>query len=330
MAQGWAILSGRSHALAPVEGARVLALEWALPVAGPAVLFDWRDAAGGRALSVFADPATGLILRQRTGARVTRAALPGPLPLPGDGVARLELAQTPQPGHGPDWRLALSADGRGLRSTRGREALSLDAADLAAAAAGEGTALHPSLAWWGLAAGPQVPSPQPWIGAEVPIDTPAGPCPARRLRPGDLVLTPAGPRVLSAVETVEVPAAGTFAPVRLRSPFFGRDRDLVVAPDQPVFLQGTAIEYLFGCDTALARAAHLADGRAALRAPLPAPACGIRLAVADTAPAAQVVLAGGSGLALHGATAPAARLLAAFEALPLRLHLGTGLGTRAA
>ena len=43
-----------------------------------------------------------------------------------------------------------------------------------------------------------------------------------------------------------------------------------------------------------------------------------------------VVLAGGCGLALHGPVAPGARILAAYEALPLRLHLGTGLGTRAA
>lgn len=328
---GWAILSGRAGAVAPAGRDWTLVLEWALPVAGPSVLFDWRDPGRGeRALSVFADPAAGLIVRQRAGARVQRQALAGPLGLPGAGLARLDLVQAAVPGCDPDWRLALVADGCLRRSTRGRQGLAFDLAGLATAAAGEGLACHPALTWWGLASGRQAPDPQPWIGASVALETPAGPCPAGRLRPGDMVLTPAGPRLLSAVAHIEVPAAGSFAPVRLRSPYFARDRDIVVAPGQAVFLRGTAIEYLFGCEAALAAAAHLADGRAALTDPQPGPARGVRLALADRDPRAQVVLSGGCGLALHGPATPAARLLAAYEAVPLRLHLGTGLGTRAA
>ncbi|HMO06173.1 MAG TPA: Hint domain-containing protein [Paracoccaceae bacterium] len=325
----WAILSGRACQPADLSGDRSLVLEWDMPLAGPTVLLDWRDPGGAdRALSVFVDPATGLAIRQREGARVTRHALAGPLGLPGGGVARLVLAQCGGPA--PDWRLVLSTEGQVLRSTRGRGGLPLDPRVLGAMAAGEGLARHPALAWYGLAAGPDVPAPHPWIAAHVPLDTPSGPCPAGRLRPGDRVLTPAGPRAISDIAIEEVPAAGTLAPVRLRSPFFARDRDIVVAAEQPVFLQGTTVEYLLGCEAALAEAAHLTDSHAALREPLPGPARGVRLAVAGRDPAAQVVLAGGCGLALHGPVAPGARILAAYEALPLRLHLGTGLGTRAA
>jgi hypothetical protein len=182
--------------------------------------------------------------------------------------------------------------------------------------------VHPAVLWLGFAAGGGVPGPGRWIGPATAVDTPAGPCPAARLRPGDVVVTPAGPRPLAAAERLPGPAAGRFAPVRLRAPWFARQADLIVSPEMPLRLSGVAVEYLFGAEAVLARAADLAGGRAAHGAPSAAPVQGVALRLPpDPRPGAQVVLAGGCALSLD----PDAACLPAVEAVPLRLLLGAGM-----
>ncbi len=91
------------------------------------------------------------------------------------------------------------------------------------------------------------------------VETAAGPRAIRDLARGDLVVT--AERGLQPVRWVlrrELPAAGRFAPIRLYAPFFGLDRDLTVAPDHRVLIEGADAEYLFGSDSVLVEARHLA------------------------------------------------------------------------
>ncbi len=105
-----------------------------------------------------------------------------------------------------------------------------------------------------------------WGG--LPVETPDGPRPLGQLRQGDEVRDPSGHgRAVRAVRRVTVPARGRFAPVRLRAPYFGLVRDILVAPDYPVRLAGSEVEYLFGEEHVVAAARHLVDGIAAVAEP---------------------------------------------------------------
>jgi len=91
------------------------------------------------------------------------------------------------------------------------------------------------------------------------VDTMNGPCRVERLRPGDLVQTSDhGMQPVRCLATHEVPAFGRFAPVDLRAPFFGLEKDLTVAPDHRLLISGVDAEYLFGSDSVLVEARHLA------------------------------------------------------------------------
>lgn len=330
---GWRALTGATDGAgrqaAPaglVSGAATFALEFALPLGAPAVLFEWHGEgeAGPAALSVFFGPHEGVAVLVRQGTQAVRHRLPGPPGLPSAGVARLAL--TVEPGAG--WRLSVAVPGSGReRQTRGRGALPLPAAALAP---GAGT-VHPAVLWAGLADGPQLPADRPWIGPATPLDTPTGPRAAAALGPGDIVTTLAGPRALVSAGRHLTPVSGALAPVRLRSPWFAEACDLIVAPLQPVALSGIAVDYLLGEETVLALAADLAGVAAARREPRPGAAEGIMLAVEDMAePGSGLVVASGCALALTDGPGAGARLLEAWEVLPLRLHLGPGLRARAA
>lgn len=109
--------------------------------------------------------------------------------------------------------------------------------------------------------------PLPGLTANVPIATPRGFLPAGSLRRGDLVITEAGvtvPVLHSVKQTM--PAHGSLAPVRLRAPYFGLRRDIVVAPHQRLVISGSQVEYLFGREAVLVPARHLINGVSALRA----------------------------------------------------------------
>ncbi|WP_299372603.1 Hint domain-containing protein [uncultured Tateyamaria sp.] len=106
--------------------------------------------------------------------------------------------------------------------------------------------------------------PLPTLHPDTPIATPTGYRPAGTLRRGDTIVSDNGDivPVLHAVRH-SVPARGSFAPVRLRAPYFGLTRDIVVAPDQRLVLQGTEVEYIFGQEAVLVPARHLVNGHAA-------------------------------------------------------------------
>jgi Hint domain len=61
------------------------------------------------------------------------------------------------------------------------------------------------------------------------------------------------------------PSRGSFAPVVLRSPFFGLTSDILVSSDQLVLISGASVEYLFGVEEALISAASLCDGKVAVK-----------------------------------------------------------------
>jgi hypothetical protein len=64
----------------------------------------------------------------------------------------------------------------------------------------------------------------------------------------------------------EVPSLGSFAPVLLRAPYFGLQRDLVVGAEQCLRTAGSAVEYLFGRSHVRIPATHLVNGVSAIRA----------------------------------------------------------------
>ena len=125
---------------------------------------------------------------------------------------------------------------------------------------------HPSVLWFGLTSSPDLPKAAPWIGPNTPIETVLGPVPAGQLRPGMGIRTlDTGVRALKAIQHMTLPAAGSFAPVVLRRPFFAAERDLLVFADQMLLISGASVEYLTGEEQALAPAGAHADGRVAER-----------------------------------------------------------------
>lgn len=107
--------------------------------------------------------------------------------------------------------------------------------------------------------------PMPSLHPATPIATPGGYRTAESLRRGDTVVTDNGDTVpvLHSVRHT-VPARGSFAPVRLRAPYFGLQRDIVVAPEQRLVLEGSEVEYIFGQEAVLVPARHLVNGHAAM------------------------------------------------------------------
>ncbi|MGJ8543938.1 MAG: Hint domain-containing protein [Sulfitobacter sp.] len=106
--------------------------------------------------------------------------------------------------------------------------------------------------------------PSPSMTAQTPIAQAGGYVPLGQLRRGDTVLTQGGDIVpVLHMVTRRVPARGSFAPVRLRAPYFGLQDDVIVAPDQRMVIDGPEVNYLFDCESVLAPARHLVNGFAA-------------------------------------------------------------------
>lgn len=110
--------------------------------------------------------------------------------------------------------------------------------------------------------------PLPGLAARTFVDTPFGARELEELRCGDQVLTREGPPepVLHLVQRV-VPGLGSFAPIRLRAPYYGLQRDVVVAPHQKIFVSGDAVDYTFGCEGVLVPAGYLVNGISAMVEP---------------------------------------------------------------
>ncbi|MCB1357673.1 MAG: Hint domain-containing protein [Maritimibacter sp.] len=98
-----------------------------------------------------------------------------------------------------------------------------------------------------------------------PVETTGGPVPVEKLRLGDMVVTAtAGPQPVRWIGKRRVPALGGFCPVRVRAPFFGLSRDIVLSPAHRVRLGVAEAEYMLGEDEVLMPAGRLVDGRHAL------------------------------------------------------------------
>lgn len=125
---------------------------------------------------------------------------------------------------------------------------------------------HPDLIYAALSDIVEPLGPMPTLALETPILTPDGYRCAGRMRRGDCVVEPDGrpPEIVLDAVTRTVPAFGSFAPVRLRAPYFGLTRDIVVAPEQRLLVGGSEVEYTFGCEHVLVPARHLVNGIAAM------------------------------------------------------------------
>ncbi|WP_146584790.1 Hint domain-containing protein [Puniceibacterium confluentis] len=107
--------------------------------------------------------------------------------------------------------------------------------------------------------------PMPSLTGGVPVATPRGYRALRDLRFGDTVFS-RDDAVVPVLHTVArtVPALGSFRPVRLRAPYFGLARDVVVAPHQRLVIGGSEVEYIFGREAVLVPAISLVNGFAAV------------------------------------------------------------------
>lgn len=266
----WLVLSDRP----PVDGivvpdlieAGMFVIEFALPLAGPAVLLDFHAVQGwDRTFTLFHDPSIGLVLIHRQGKDVARHALGGHLPQVA-GTGRLSL-RFDAPARVWEMRFeALGAEKTPDLVSRGSNPLPLRPSDLLALSLPHHrSSRHSAVLWFGLTRGAALPARAPWIGQRTPIATVRGAVLAGHLQPGDLVCTAdGGPLPLRRVSRLDLPSCGSFAPVILRAPFFGASNDLLVSSDQRIALSGPEVEYLFNEDEVLVAACAMVDGRAAL------------------------------------------------------------------
>ncbi|MCG7623608.1 Hint domain-containing protein [Epibacterium sp. Ofav1-8] len=136
--------------------------------------------------------------------------------------------------------------------------------------------------------------PMPGLTPETPLATDTGMRPVRDLRRGDLLRCASGALVpVLHVIRRQVPALGSFHPVRVRSPYFGLTQDIVVAPFQRMVLTGSDVDYLFGCEAVLAPAETLAGTRTAH----PEPAAGALATYMQVIlPGHEVPMAAGLGI----------------------------------
>lgn len=106
----------------------------------------------------------------------------------------------------------------------------------------------------------------PGIEGGALVDTAQGPRPVDTLRAGDRVLDADGrAQPLRWIEARPRLCLGRTAPIRLRAPYFGLARDLVVTPQTRLLQRGPTVDYLCGTEAVLARAADMATGRAVHR-----------------------------------------------------------------
>ena len=240
-------------------------LEFQLPVLNPTVLIQFQtDGPTARTFSIFFDPEGGVSLLQRGGATVRRHLLPGPM-AQRQGTARISFGFDVAK---DTWLLDYAILGEGPGQTaKGRAPQPLSATDLHGLAIGaDGSQRHPAVLWFGVTQKPALPDRAPWIGLNTAIDTQRGPVRAGLLKPGDLIATlEDGYKPLVALRRRAFPSRGSFAPVVLRSPFFGLSGDILVSSDQLVLISGASVEYLYGVEEALISAASLCDGHVAAK-----------------------------------------------------------------
>jgi hypothetical protein len=125
-----------------------------------------------------------------------------------------------------------------------------------------------NLSYIGFHQGPIHVGPSPTLDFHTPVLTPQGYRKIGAMKPGDTVISISGDIVpVLGVFKKTTPAFGSYAPVRLRAPYFGLQSDLVMAGTQRLIVGGSNVEYTFGCDEVLIPAQHLINGTAAIAQP---------------------------------------------------------------
>ena len=325
----WLILSdtplGRPRNEAEAElGLGLFAVEFHLPLAEPTVLLDYRSSAGAEmTFSVLYDPKAGISVLQRQGGQPRRFVLPGPLPY-ASGVARLTL-HFDASDRGV-WLIRLELPGvAAVLDAAGEGCLPFDlnAFDRLCAQVG-GAQWHGSVLWFGISKGRTMPPRRSWIGRNTPVTTVRGPVFAEALRAGDLVqVLDHGFAALEFVGRIEVPSRGSYAPVLLRTPFFGATRDLLISADQMVLVGGVSVEYVCGVEEVLIQSAVMVNGRTAMLENRRASTIGMTLDFGKPV----ILPTDGVGLLIPsaGSGRPAPRrVLEDFEAHPLLPIIGAG------
>jgi len=127
---------------------------------------------------------------------------------------------------------------------------------------GQSTRLDPALCYISVSSKVEPVGFGKGIRGDTPIETARGPVPVERLRLGDMVVTAgAGNQPVRWIVKRTVPALGYFRPIRLRAPFLGLDRDVVVAPEHRVRLDCIDTGYTLDDDEVLVPAAMLTNGK---------------------------------------------------------------------
>ncbi len=323
-APGWIALSDRDLLGAPTPapiGRGLFVLEFRLPLDVPTVLLSLQKEAQNT-VSVFYDPVAGPSLLFRSGPVMRRHRIDADLPRDLSGVARLSFWADSV---ARSWRMRFQPpDNLPATEARGADPLPFDGGLMRQLSDRMGGGMrHPAVLWFGLSSGASLPPAAPWIGLNTPVETSRGILPAALLGPGMQIRTlDHGMMPLRAVHRMSLPAAGSFAPVVLRQPFFGEQRDLLVSADQLVLIAGPSVEYLTGAEEVLVPAGALADGRVAERDSRRAVTDCLAL---DFGAPALVVADGCSLLAAPAGTPPKAlprRALKDWELLPLLSLLG--------
>ncbi len=104
----------------------------------------------------------------------------------------------------------------------------------------------------------------PGLESGAMVGTPDGPVPVEHITQGSRVTAEDGSvHVVRWTDTRERLCMGRFAPILLRSPYFGLGADTCVTPETRLMRHGADVEYLAGIDTVLVRAADLVSGPAA-------------------------------------------------------------------
>lgn len=124
--------------------------------------------------------------------------------------------------------------------------------------------LAPGVEMIALSRAPEAVGPMPGLCLGTLIETEEGSRPLGQIQRGDLVRSAGGDLVpVLHVLLRQVPSFGAWQPIRLRAPYFGLDRDLMLAPHQRLLLTGSEVEYLFGSEAVLAPAETLAGTKTA-------------------------------------------------------------------
>ncbi|WP_425044812.1 Hint domain-containing protein [Primorskyibacter sp. S87] len=131
--------------------------------------------------------------------------------------------------------------------------------------AGPDRYLAPDVVFLALSDGIEPIGPSPSLHPDTPVATPEGYRPVQALVRGDTILSADG-EVVPVLHQIcrTVPARGTFAPLRLRSPYFGLRKDVLVSASQRLVLSGSDVEYLFGQEAVMTSAGNLLGGTSVL------------------------------------------------------------------